>query len=355
MSALAVYAGSKALAHIRQHGLRAEDIKLVVGASGGPKWFVLSKLDQELIGSFLAETKQSIDFLGSSVGSWRMACYANGDVNAIRKLEEAYVNHCYSEKPDAAEISGAAREILNKMLSEDDCQHIAANHERRLHIVIARTRKLFNHPARVIQMLTLVSAAFVNIFSRSALQGFYARTMATTNKQSLPYVNADKLESVQINADNLKPALLASGAIPFVLEPVLLPGSKPRLHYDGGVIDYHFSGPFPVKDGLVLYPHFFPKVVPGWFDKGLPWRRMQAKNYENVVMLTPSKEFIAALPLGKISDRKDFSTMDDAQRIQYWNTVVAEGAKLAEAFRSELNKDGFRSLVRPIEEMLQQA
>lgn len=352
MAALTVYAGQRALAYIRQHGLQAADIKLVVGASGGPKWFVLSALDQFLIADFLCDTKQEMDFLGSSVGSWRMACYAAGDAGAIRALENAYLNHCYSAKPDAAEISAAARFILDGMLSAEQCQNIAANKKRRLHIVIARTRKLFNHPARVIQIATLASAAFMNLFHRKALQGFYARTVATSEKKYLPYVKSEKIESVQLNADNVKPALLASGAIPFVLEPVTLPGGKPRLHYDGGVIDYHFSGPFPVKDGLVLYPHFFPKVIPGWFDKSLPWRRVQAKHYDNVVMLTPSKEFIASLPFGKIPDRTDFSTMPDAERIAYWTTAINAGKQMAQELDAALQFDGCRSLVRPIEEMM---
>lgn len=352
MAALTVYAGQQALAHIRQHGLQAADIKLVVGASGGPKWFVLSALDQFLISDFLQTATQDMDFLGSSVGSWRMACYAAGDAGAIRALEYAYLNHCYSEKPDAAEISAAARYILDGMLSAEQCHNIAGNKKRRLHIVIARTRKLFNHPARIIQIATLASAAFMNLFHRKALQGFYARTVATSDKKHLPYVKSEKIESVQLNADNVKPALLASGAIPFVLEPVKLPGGKPRLHYDGGVIDYHFSGPFPVKDGLVLYPHFFPKVIPGWFDKSLPWRRVQAKHYDNVVMLTPSKEFIAALPFGKIPDRTDFSTLPDAERIAYWTSAINAGKQMADELAAALKQDGCRSLVRPIEEMM---
>jgi hypothetical protein len=352
MTALTVYAGSRALAHIRQNGLQAADIKLVVGASGGPKWFVLSGLDQYLIAEFFNGATQDMDFLGSSVGSWRMACYAVGDAAAIRALEDAYKNHCYSAKPDAAEISAAARNILDAMLSPEQCRNIAHNQKRRLHIVIARTRKLFNNPARFIQIATLASAAFMNVFHRKALHGFYARTIATSDKKHLPYVKSEKIESVQLTADNVKPALLASGAIPFVLEPVILPGGKPRLHYDGGVIDYHFSGPFPLKEGLVLYPHFFPKVIPGWFDKNLPWRRMQAKHYENVVMLTPSKEFIASLPFGKIPDRTDFSTMPDAERIAYWTTAINAGKQMAQELDAALKFDGCRSLVRPIEEMM---
>ena len=45
---LQILAGRKALAEIKQYGLRAERIKLMIGASGGPKWLMLSRLDQYL-------------------------------------------------------------------------------------------------------------------------------------------------------------------------------------------------------------------------------------------------------------------------------------------------------------------
>ncbi|KGJ88770.1 hypothetical protein [Thalassotalea sp. ND16A] len=37
--ALAVYAGPSALAQIKEQGLSQEQIQMMVGASGGPKWF----------------------------------------------------------------------------------------------------------------------------------------------------------------------------------------------------------------------------------------------------------------------------------------------------------------------------
>ena len=54
MSALTLYAGPAALDWIRNHGLRPEHVKVMVGASGGPKWFVLYGLDRYLAASFLA-------------------------------------------------------------------------------------------------------------------------------------------------------------------------------------------------------------------------------------------------------------------------------------------------------------
>ena len=45
MSSLSIYAGPTALQQIRREGLKADQFKVLVGASGGPKWFVLYGLD----------------------------------------------------------------------------------------------------------------------------------------------------------------------------------------------------------------------------------------------------------------------------------------------------------------------
>ena len=58
-------------------------------------------------------------------------------------------------------------------------------------------------------------------------------------------------------------------------------------------------------------------------------------------MITPSKEFIAGLPYGKIPDRNDFTDLDADTRIKYWNTVFSETEKLAEALDKKLYKDKF--------------
>ena len=41
-------------------------------------------------------------------------------------------------------------------------------------------------------------------------------------------------------------------------------------------------------------------MIPGWFDKFLPWRQAAINEVDNLVLLCPSEEFIADLPLGKI-------------------------------------------------------
>ena len=103
---------------------------------------------------------------------------------------------------------------------------------------------------------------------------------------------------------------------------VRIPGTPGGVHWDGGVLDYHVDLDFGAGDGLVLYPHFYSHVVPGWFDKSLSWRRARATNFRRALLIAPSPEFVANLPGGKIPDRRDFYTMPEAERFRRWQGVV---------------------------------
>jgi hypothetical protein len=123
---------------------------------------------------------------------------------------------------------------------------------------------------------------------------------------------------------------MASGSIPLALNGVAnIHGAGPGMYYDGGVTDYHFDIPFSAK-GLVLYPHFYSTITPGWFDKALKWRRGSPANFDNVIILCPSPEWVASLPFGKIPDRKDFVQLDDKTRIQYWAETMKRSSELAD-------------------------
>jgi hypothetical protein len=91
---------------------------------------------------------------------------------------------------------------------------------------------------------------------------------------------------------------------------------------DGGIIDYHFDTPLDYANGIVLYLHFSPRLVPGWFDKMLPWRSPRPASLDNLLLVTPSHDFIATLPNGRIPDRHDFMRMDNTQRKTSWRKVL---------------------------------
>ena len=63
MQALHIHAGPKALAHIREHGLRPEHIGVIPGAAGGPKGLILGALDRFIFGEWLAQSQQPVDLV----------------------------------------------------------------------------------------------------------------------------------------------------------------------------------------------------------------------------------------------------------------------------------------------------
>jgi hypothetical protein len=348
---LQILAGKKALAEIQQYGLRPERIKLMVGASGGPKWLMLSRLDQYLSEHFLPQAEQPISLLGSSIGSWRMACYAQQDpLSSFKEFEQLYTHQRYSKKLEPQEISEYIDAILSQLFSPNRAEFIASNLSRKLHVVAVRNRKLLNGRSKLAQGIGILSAATGNLLSTKIVEALYPRVIISPQKSTAPYFN--KPESIALTADNLSPALIASGAIPLVLEPSKVAGGKDRWHWDGGLVDYHFSGPFNADEGLVLYPHYAPKIIPGWLDKTIPWRKAKAENYDNVVMLVPSADFIAQLPYGKIPCRKDFVNLSNEERETYWQTVLTATDDLVHELAAALSKDGARSAVMPIESIL---
>lgn len=344
---LKILAGRDAFKEIRENGLNASRVKLIVGASGGPKWLMLSRLDQYLNEYFLPSATQPIDLIGSSIGSWRMACYAQNDpVVVLREFETLYMNQRYSEKLPPQEITAFVNVVLNQLFTGRRSHEVVANPLRKLHVVAVRNRRWLNGRSKLAQGFGITLAATGNIISPKIVQSLYPKVLISQGASHAPYY--ERPEVVSLSPQNLSQALSASGAIPLVMEPSRLEGGKERWHWDGGMVDYHFSGPFNVQDGLVLYPHFSPRVIPGWFDKGLPWRKIKAGNYRNVVMLNPSDDFIAQLPYGKIPDRHDFLKLDDKSRESYWQTVLDQSQHLVDALHEALALDGGRSLVEPL-------
>jgi hypothetical protein len=133
------------------------------------------------------------------------------------------------------------------------------------------------------------------------------------------------------------PALHASGAIPFVLTGERdIAGAPAGQYWDGGIIDYHFDLGQYRGEGLILYPHFSASIIPGWFDKFLPWRQAGPHEADKLVLLCPSEAFTRDLPLGKIPDRSDFQKLPEEERIRYWEECVARSAALAEDFAALL-------------------
>jgi hypothetical protein len=351
MSALSIYAGPTALEIIRRDGLNANQISTLVGASGGPKWFVLYGLDRYLFGEFFAGRDNPLVTLGSSAGAWRVCCLALADpVAAVERLATIYSLEQYSAKPTTAEITKKARAMLAEVLGAEGIKEIINNEVFRTHIVTDRCKGFGSSTSRVLQFIALATSALANAISRKTLSLFYQRIIFTNMGQLSPWAEVSDLDTklISLTEENVFDVMIASGSIPFILDGVRDIAGAPRGQYwDGGITDYHFDFLFHRGSDLVLYPHFSPKVIPGWFDKHLPWRSVNAANFHNVVLVVPSQSFVDSLPYGKIPDRKDFNMLGYEARLAYWQVVLNRSAELADDFKELIDNGVGLEAIQP--------
>ena len=338
--ALSLRAGPDALRLIRERGLRAEDVDVVPGASGGAKWLVLAGLDRFLSGEFFRGPRvRPLHLIGSSIGSWRMAAFAQRDpVAALERAHRAYIyDQHYSPKPSAREVTEVGARILDVLLGETGVDDILGNTSQHLHIITTEGRGLAASDRRIVLAASMAVAAAGNLLSRRTLSLQMRRFIFHTAGDSTPFIRLEDFETVNValTRENIRPALLASASIPLVLEGVAIPGTG-GMHWDGGVLDYHLDMNFGAGKGLVLYPHFYSHIVPGWFDKSLSWRRARVDNFRRALIIAPSDDFVAALPGGKIPDRKDFYAFAESERIPRWQQAVDASTRLGDELRELL-------------------
>lgn len=352
MKNLELRAGPAALARIREQGISPAHIKVVAGAAGGPKWLILGHLDRFIFGEWLAGAPQTIDLVGASIGAWRFAaaCRVRNPVHAINALETAYVEQAYSEKPDRAEITGVIQAIQTRYFDDQVLEGVLAHPKWRLTAITARSRWLTSSEVRPLLGTGSAIAALANAFNRNWLGGFFERVLFHSPGGPPPIFTPDGMTTrlVEFTWDNARDAVFASGNIPMLMSGVVDPSDAPSgMYRDGGIVDYHIDQPL-ADDGIVLMPHFANRVIPGWFDKYLPHRR--ARNTDNLLLLSPSQEFLASIPNGKVPDRNDFYQYlgDNPARIRDWWKSVAAGERLADEFQSWLKSSDPASAIRPL-------
>lgn len=342
-SRLRFLAGPGAWEDIRRRGFSEERIGTIAGASGGAKWLVLSQLDRAIIERVLPKLGGPVHLVGSSIGAWRLACYAQAEpLAALARFEEAYLEQSYSDRPTAAEITGKTREILTRMLGDSGESDIVAHPSLRLHVLTVKSGLLTSSERRLALTAGLAAAAVANAINRRSLGAFFSRGLFYDSRDLPPFYNAPgfPLERIALTEANVADAIVASGAIPLLLTGVRdIDGAPPGVYRDGGVIDYHLDLPLADPDRLTLFPHFFGKLVPGWFDKRFRWRRHDPMHTDRTLLVCPSPEFVTSLPGGRIPDRSDFLRLPTAARIKAWRRVVDACRVLADDFCEVLERD----------------
>jgi hypothetical protein len=350
---LSILAGKKAYSIIKDEGLSLDRVKVLAGASGAAKYLVLTAIDRVLF-SLLSNRKTPLYLIGTSIGAFRMAAFCHPQpIDAYARLEYEYIHQHYAKKPTAHEVTKKSGAILDSYIEDNAIEPILNHPVMRLSFLANRCKGLLAFHNHYMQGVGLLLAALTNAVNRDALGWYFERALfhATNDLPPFASMNQFPIQKHRLNKSNFKKALLASGSIPIVMNGVDdIKGAK-GMHRDGGIIDYHLDLPFLPQDddSLVLYPHFYQHITPGWFDKHLK-RNPASSNLDNVILISPNKEFVNQLPHQKIPDRTDFKTFaqNDKERINYWQKTVDLSKCLGDELAELIESGIIKQRVKPI-------
>jgi hypothetical protein len=346
---LTVLAGPQALVELREGGWNADAFSTLLGASGGPKWLVLSRMDRVLAEQFVSPRTRPLAVVGSSIGTFRHLCHAQKDpIAALERFEEAYIAQAYEAEPTPREVSRESERVVEILFGALGRQEVLANASIATHIIAVRSRAAAASDRRLLLAIGLGAAAVANAIDRRLLAAFFERAVFHTGGSSRLGFTGFGTQNVPLTPENLEAAALASGSIPLVMDGVdSIAEALPGRYRDGGIVDYHFDFEFEAPKGLILYPHFFDRITPGWFDKSLAWRRPRGAALERTVLVAPSHEFVASLPGARVPDRNDFRELSTADRQRRWREVVDRCGALADRLNDLLASGRIGQVARP--------
>ncbi|TKB51344.1 alpha/beta hydrolase [Ferrimonas sediminicola] len=331
MTPLRILAGPEARRQLAEHGWQPVLFDRFIAASGGPKWLPMAALDRTLMTRWIP-AGQRMRLLGTSSGGWRCAALCHPEAaEAHRRLQHAYIDQRYERRPGEQEVRHNCVGIMRALVGESGFGALLSRPDRVLNLIACRWKgQRVRRP--VAQALSLALTATLNLASRRLIQAQWERWLFSADHGGFSEAGELSTHHAELGPDNLEAVLLATGSIPLLSPGELdIPGARSGRYMDGGITDYHLDLPVLRQGGLVLYPHFHPYALPGWFDKPLKGRRAGA-NFDRVVMLVPSDDFVASLPGAKIPDRDDFKVLANDERIERWQAVVEAGEQLAHAF-----------------------
>lgn len=322
--------GDEAYRSLSESGCSPDAFRLLLAASGGPRWLGLVGVDRALLRFLRGRSTGAspLPLLGASSGAWRVAAMAcDDDGTAYDELEYAYIEQRYEGKPTPEEVSAACRGYLSEIFTADRLRYAQTESPFQANVTTAVFRK--DHLSRLQMLTALIGLPFLNAIDRHTMSWVVERGLFSTGPHPAgspllgsPSWDAFPTRSVMFDRDNFVPALLASGSIPFVLAgESSIPGAGPGHHVDGGLLDYHFE---VETSGPILYPHFSDAPLPGWMDRFPPYRRLSRSARAKLCLIVASEEQLATYPDRFYPGRMDFQRYPNDERIRrWWETVRA--------------------------------
>jgi len=352
MNSIRIKAGRKAYELIRDGGFSFDRITAYFAPAAGPRWLLATGFDLTLLMAELLGRKKPIQLIGSSSGAWRFAAWLQPEAEkSYRTLMEAYIRMPFQRGDQASTVLKKMIDVVNAYIEDDALPFALAHKNYHLAVLTARSRHLVASETIWIQASGLFLCFLMNALSRSRLDQFMERVVFYNGPKPPLFCLQRSFRGrfVPLNRTNFKHAVLASGAIPVVVGGVRDIYGAPRgVYRDGGLIDYHQSQDFAGKDDEVtLFFHYQERIVPGWFDKRLQYRKTPDVLLDHTIMVFPTEEFVGSLPLGKIPDREDFTAFIDnpETRIQNWQDTVRYSAPLGEQFLELVESGKLRQMV----------
>ena len=349
--ALSIKVGRLAKQRIANEGLHAEQIKIIPGAAGGPKGLGLQGLDQAIFGAFLPRAPQKRTLIGASIGSWRFASIAAwGAKEGTERLAELYTHLHFDKKMTKTEVTRICANMLQALIhgKEDKLIHHPDYH---LTILAVKALRTFQSDQSLALLASLMGIVAANSLGRKHTRHFMQRVICQPQHEqpfNIPQ-NDFTTHYETLTSENIFSWLMASASIPVAMSAIQNIPHTPGTYRDGGLIDYHIDLPFP-GSGLVLYPHFTDHIVPGWFDKFFKSRVSNPEYQSRTILISPSRQYLQSLPLGRLPDRKDFDLkrMDSTQRIKMWKQCIAESHRMGDEFLELIEKQNFIDVLQPL-------
>ncbi|PKN52822.1 MAG: hypothetical protein CVU55_06270 [Deltaproteobacteria bacterium HGW-Deltaproteobacteria-13] len=355
MSRIRIKAGKKIYQIIKDGGFNFNSVSTYFGPAVGPRWLIASGFDLTLLkGGFLGRSKP-VQLVGSSAGAFRFAAWLQPQaIESYHKLLDAYINVRFTKSDTPATALERITGIINDYLEDDALSFALANKKYRLVVITARSRGLVAFQNIWLQKLGLATCFVFNYFSRENIYKFADRIVFYNASKPPAFCLRSQFRGnyIPMNEVNFKYAVIASGAIPLVIDGVHDIYGAPRgVYRDGGLIDYHLSHQFAAKENeIVLFFHHQERIIPGWLDKKITRRMPEPHTLNNVLMVFPSQSFIENLPGEKVPDRTDFVTYSNDQetRIRNWRKAVELSAPLGEDFLELVESGKIKDIVEKI-------
>ncbi|MCX5854532.1 MAG: hypothetical protein NTZ24_08200 [Deltaproteobacteria bacterium] len=352
MDSIRIKAGKLACEVIQDGGFHFDRVTTYFAPATGPRWLAATGFDLTLLKSGLLGHLRPVTLIGASAGAWRFAAWVQPEPEkSYRTLMDAYITTSYKRTETPATILKSMRDIMNTYLEDDALPFALTNKKYRLAVITARAKNLVSSETKWVQQIGLGICFLLNAVNRSQLYHFAERVVFYNGPKPPHFCLRPDFRGrfIPLTEINFKHAVMASGAIPVVIAGVRnIYGAPTGVYRDGGLLDYHLTHHYaPKDDDITLFFNHQERIVPGWLDKKLSYRRPPDHILDNVLMVYPSEDFIARMPGGKVPDRGDFKTFIDhpATRIENWRQSVQLAEPLGEQFLELVESGKIRDVV----------